>query len=233
MGAIEHLPGCNLQHLPRQRCSSWQAPAPQEPPPIDPRPTERASPGTAARFGCLLLAAILGFPIAVIVSIVAAVTLVLTGIFAADRAGLVDLDYWGYPDYVVDSTPDGAVLVERMHCCGGSGDGSGETQFFYANDLPYEEVVAHYRSEMSARGYGSGSRFDEYLSGATETWFDVPDERYERAFKICFSIAPFTDNYRLDRSGWNDDSADRVRQKLSESLHPYVAFYASEDWCGG
>lgn len=221
----KHLPGCDLRHGSRQKCSSWQAPAPQEPALVDPQPTEQASASTATRIGCLLLAGIIGFPIAVVVSIVLAITLVLTGAFAADRAGLIDLDYRGYPGYLADAEPDGAELVERRYCCGGSLDGSGVTQFFYVHDQPFSDVGEHYSAEMAKHSF---RRSD------ASAWFtDAPAVKFTSGddTSICFTIVPFTPEYDLSDLAYRSVDVDRLRQRLLSSQHPYVVQF--HKLCGG
>ncbi|MBI5285033.1 MAG: hypothetical protein HY874_08070 [Chloroflexi bacterium] len=151
---------------------------------------------------------------------VLALASIVINVFAADRVGLIDLDYVGLPGYLKDAKPPKAKLLEREHCCGGSADWSGVTQLFYGANEPFEQVVEHYTNEMTKRGFAAALVPPDrtWLSGETETTFEKPDDQ------ACVSVAPFTSDYDLDK-GLRSTDAESLRGRLEEFAHPYVLLF--------
>lgn len=186
---------------------------------------EGASVGTATRIGCLILAGIVGLPIVLGTGLLLAVASAFVLLFAADRAGVVDLDYWGYPDYIADAKPDGAILVDRVHCCGGSADGSGVTQFFYASDEPFAEVAKHYAAKMPSHSFRQSEASAWFTSARAVKFTNTSDP------SICFAIVPFTAEYDLSDLKYRSVNIDRLRERLLASGQPYVGQF--HEMCGG
>jgi hypothetical protein len=213
--SVAHLPGCDLRHTQRQRCSTWAAPAQPGSETDEPRPEPKNRAPTPSA-GRLALGAVLGCSAFITVPLFLGAAL-LVSVIAADRLDWIDV---GTPNYIREAKPSSTKLVIRKASCGATGEFC-DVMFFYGTDTPYDEILAHYREAMARRSFPEFQR-DAGWSAQRETVFQDPHDANK-----CFSLVPFDDSFDLTLDLMLRTDAEALRADLSRYAHPYVGIYTN------
>jgi hypothetical protein len=177
--SVAHLPGCNLRHTPRQRCSSW--PPPPEPPQVE-QPTGPREPprtGRDAQLGCLVTALAL---VALLLH-VGAVLMVVAFLmgprdFMDAVRGAPKLPSWAYPE---------GKVIERTTGCYDRGPWElfpSCRRIVFGSNSTLATIESQLLPEFTRRGWqGEGE----------DNWFQASAPAHD----ICVS---YQAQYRAERS---------------------------------
>ena len=167
MEQIQHLPGCDLRHKPRQRCSTWKklAVTPDAPPAPARTPEHRRSRATnRIVLGCLLL------PLLSLLGACGTGVVLISSAVVTDWAGITDffksppnLPGYAYP-------PKAKLLFETNGCGGNHPDLPPCRSYIFGSDIEWTVAREALVRELGSRGWLIDERRPEILSA------DAPDD---------------------------------------------------------
>ncbi len=203
---VEHLPGCDLRHTSRQRCSSWQPPEPASQDTALAATTKSSSPNLAkvekfVLFGCIV--APLAAAGALIVSFVGLFAILL----ALNRVGIYNVE-GNPPALPAFAYPRGAVTADSwVRCAAGAHKVIVDCRnFILDSDVPFGDTQQELLAEFSSRGwteshYRGGENGETYILSARSPANDVcvsyaardrawfPAEKLPRLFRIDMTVS--------------------------------------------